>query len=64
MPKFENNPIKFNDKEKDIDETVKQIRKSMNYGESKIPYSVFLLGAVLLGVVVAMILADMPAGIN
>lgn len=48
---------------KDIDETVKQIRKSMNYGESKIHYSVFLLGAVLLGVVVAMILADMPATI-
>lgn len=48
---------------KDIDETVKQIRKSMNYGESKIPYSVFLLGAVLLGVITAMILADMPATI-
>lgn len=49
---------------KDIDETVKQIRKSMNYGESKIPYSVILLGAVLLGVVVAMIQANMPAGVK
>lgn len=43
---------------------VGMIKKSMNYGESKIPYSVFLLGAVLLGVIVAMIQADMPTGIN
>ena len=46
-----------------IDESVEQVKSWNKYGESKVPYTVIILGVILLGVVVAMILANVPVSV-
>lgn len=44
----------------EIDESVEQIKSWNKYGESKVPYTVVILGIVFLCAICAMIFANIP----